>query len=79
MEAAMGAMGDPDLWSLCPAIYWCGTPLDVRDGGESYGGGDLDRARALLADSGYDGETIILLGPLDHAWTGPLITPVAAS
>ena len=50
--------------------------LDVRDGGELYGG-DTGRARALLADSDYDGETVIVLGPSDSAWTSPLVGVVA--
>ena len=76
-EAAMEAMGDPELWALCPAVYWCGGELDVRDGSELYGGADLDRARGLLAGSPYAGETVVVMGAADSAWSGPLVGPVA--
>ncbi len=75
--AAMEAMGDPELWSLCPAVYWCGTGLDVRDGAELYGGAGPERARELLSGSPYGGETIVVLGAADSAWTAPLVGPVA--
>lgn len=76
VEAVMSALGDPELWSLCAAVYWCGTELDVRDGGELYGGGDVARARELLGEADYDGETVIVLGPGDTAWTSPLVPVV---
>ncbi len=75
--AAMGAMGDGELWSLCPAVYWCDGPLDVRDGEDLYGGSGYDRAGDLLAGSDYGGETVIVLGASDFAWTAPLVPVVA--
>lgn len=76
VNATMSAMGDPEMWSTCAAVYWCDGPLDVRDGGDLYGG-NTDRAGALLADSDYEGETVIVLGPSDSAWTSPLVGVVA--
>ena len=75
--AAMEAMGDSKLWSLCPAVYWCDGPLDVRDGEDFYGGAGSGRAGDLLAGSGYGGETVIVLGASDFAWTAPLVPVVA--
>ena len=77
VEAAMTALGDPELWELCPAVYWCGGELDVRDGEELYGGAGPERGRALLSDSGYEGQTVVVLGASDSAWTAPLVGPVA--
>ncbi len=77
VAAAMGAMGDSELWSLCPAVYWCDGPLDVRDGEDLYGGSGPGRAGDLLAGSNYGGETVIVLGASDFAWTAPLVQVVA--
>ncbi|MBM3945545.1 MAG: hypothetical protein FJ317_08690 [SAR202 cluster bacterium] len=68
----MSAVADTDLWSLCPAVYWCGTPLDVRDGEEFYDQGDVEKGRALLASSGYDGEVVVLISPNNVAWVAAL-------
>ncbi len=76
VRAAMSAMGDSELWSTCAAVYWCGGLLDIRDGSDLYGG-DAGRAEAMLTDSDYDGETVIVLGPSDTAWTSPLVPVVA--
>lgn len=77
VAAAMGAMGDSEIWSLCPAVYWCGGPLDVRDGEDLYGGSGPGAAAELLAGSDYGGETVIVLGASDFAWTAPLVPVVA--
>ncbi len=76
VQTAMAGMGDPEMWATCAAVYWCDGPLDVRDGGELYGG-DLASAAGLLADSDYDGESVVVLGPADMGWTAPLVPAVA--
>jgi peptide/nickel transport system substrate-binding protein len=65
-EFMAAAIGDPKRWSECPAIYGCGAPNDTKAGSEllAY---DLDKAKALLKEAGYDGRPIAVLDPTDNA------------
>ena len=73
IEATMFALGGRDLWDLCPAVFYCGTPLETNIGADQYYNlNDKELARELVAQSSYDGETVVLLNPSDYA----TITPV---
>ncbi|PTQ75302.1 ABC transporter substrate-binding protein [Celeribacter persicus] len=48
---------DPD----CTSFFSCGTPFEAHKGGEQYKVRDLDKAKALLTESGYAGEEMVLL------------------
>jgi peptide/nickel transport system substrate-binding protein len=75
-QAAMYAMaiedlqraqvGDPARYQVCNAPFICGGPY-----GKEYGDllikPDLDKARALLKESGYDGTPIVMLHQTDLA------------
>ncbi len=66
-QAILAALvGNPDYYSICGAIFGCGTPLADATGSESLtSGGDLEAAKALLAEAGYDGTPIVLMAPTD--------------
>ncbi len=72
IEAMAAAIGPRDLWSLCPARYRCGTPLDSRVGEEYYNENDVEKGKRLVAESGYDGETFLLMNPNDYATITPM-------
>ena len=59
MEAAVG---DPHYWRACHAFWICGSPNGTEAGSEPYKTPDLDRARQLLAESGYAGEKVVMIG-----------------
>ncbi|MDA1189956.1 MAG: ABC transporter substrate-binding protein, partial [Chloroflexi bacterium] len=67
----MASLGPSDLWTVCAAIYYCGTPLESDAGAEYYNRNDKARAREFMNASGYDGETIVLLNPTDYATITP--------
>ena len=58
-------IGDPKFWSACPAYFMCNTPLDTDIGSEALVNQDLEKARQLLKEGGYNGETLILMDPTD--------------
>lgn len=58
---------DPDRWQECAAYFGCGTPNESDAGSEAVIGYDLDKAKELLHESGYNGEEIIILDPSDLA------------
>ena len=69
MESVTG--GDRTLYRTCRSMFPCGTPLASEAGAEAMRG-DVERARAMLAASGYNGEKAVLLNPTDLVTVGPL-------
>ena len=73
-EDIMKGYGDTRLWQLCPSLQMCGTPwAEHTDNEELYNQNNQERAKQLLAESGYSGEPIIILDPTDF----PTIHPIA--
>ena len=73
MEQLMSSLGPSELWFLCPAVYYCGTPLETNIGAsEWYNQNDIPRAKALLAEAGYKGEEVLLMNPTDFSTITPL-------
>ena len=63
-------IGDPKYFQeFCGAFFMCGGPYETNVGSEPLREKDLDKARQLLQDSGYDGREVLILDPTD--------TPVA--
>ena len=60
-------VGTPDLYKTCPAMFMCDTPFASDAGSERLMMQDFDKAKAMLAEAGYNGETIILMHPTDIA------------
>ncbi len=61
------AVGDSRYWQTCPAIFACGTPLESDVAAEALMSQDLDKARALITEAGYDGTPVVILQPTDIA------------
>ena len=59
MEAAVG---DPHFWDVCRAYWVCGSPNGTEIGSDAYKSPDLDLAHRLLAESGYAGEKVVMIG-----------------
>ncbi|WP_146590964.1 ABC transporter substrate-binding protein [Puniceibacterium confluentis] len=66
-ESMLATMqGDPEYYSVCGAIFGCATPLGDASGSEDLtGGANIEKAKALLAEAGYDGTPIVLMAPTD--------------
>ena len=67
-QAEYGAAitGSPDLVRSCYAVFVCGTPYATDVGAAPWKHVDFARAKALLAESGYMGEPIVLMDPVDQ-------------
>ena len=66
MEFAAALAGDPTLARPCAAVFVCGTPYASDVGTAPWRRPDFERARQLLNESGYRGEPIVLLDPVDQ-------------
>ena len=58
-------VGTPDAYKVCPAMFMCDTPYATDAGSERVMMRDVDKAKAMLAEAGYNGETIVLMHPTD--------------
>ncbi len=55
------------IWRLCKTYFGCGTPLASEAGTNGLLEGNVDKAKALLKEAGYDGRPIVLLQVSDLA------------
>jgi peptide/nickel transport system substrate-binding protein len=59
-------IGDERYYSICGAVFICGTPLATEEGSESLvKGTGMAEAKRLLAESSYDGAPVVLMAPGD--------------
>jgi len=59
-------IGNPEYYKTCPAIFGCGTPLETDVGAKSLvTGGNVEAAKKLLQEAGYDGKPILIMQPTD--------------
>lgn len=59
--------GDDKYWRTCATIYVCGGPLETNAGADALlNGPNLDKAKALIKEAGYNGEKIVLLSATDQ-------------
>ncbi|MGG5818489.1 ABC transporter substrate-binding protein [Falsiroseomonas sp. HW251] len=57
---------DPDLYRVCHAFFVCGSPQETNAGVPEGIGRNMDRARQLIRESGYDGRPIVIMDPTDN-------------
>ncbi|MDM0044929.1 ABC transporter substrate-binding protein [Variovorax dokdonensis] len=62
--AAMGYPLDMRV-TYCATFFICGGPNETAAGAEPFRKPDIAKAKALLAESGYKGEKVVLLVPTD--------------
>ncbi|BCB17690.1 ABC transporter substrate-binding protein [Bosea sp. ANAM02] len=69
MRAAQG--DDTSLWQTCRSLWWRGTAY--YDGEqEDLMPQSLEKAKAALKESGYNGEKVVIINPTDFPDIGPL-------
>jgi peptide/nickel transport system substrate-binding protein len=66
-----GSVGDTTPWQECAGIFGCQPDDKQSPAALGWPGYDIDRAKALLAASGYDGRPIVILDPADNATLHP--------
>ncbi len=59
-------VGNPEYYKPCNSYYGCGTPFESDAGTEGMKPeGNIEAAKALLKEAGYDGKPIVLMHPTD--------------
>jgi peptide/nickel transport system substrate-binding protein len=64
-ESLAAAVGNPEYYKECTSVFPCGTPLATTAGTDLIYPANLDAARKLLKESGYNGERTVILQPTD--------------
>jgi len=60
-------VGNPQLYRpFCGAFFMCGSPNGIEVGSEPFRQPNVERARELFREAGYNGEPIVLLQPTDR-------------
>jgi peptide/nickel transport system substrate-binding protein len=59
------AYGDKKWWIECYAFWVCGTPNGTEAGSDPFRKPNLELARQLVKESGYDGRKLIIIGGAD--------------
>jgi peptide/nickel transport system substrate-binding protein len=62
--------GDEQWWKRCASYFICGSPNGTEAGADAYLKPDLEKARKLLAESGYKGERVVMSSSYDIAPIG---------
>ena len=60
-------VGDAKFYKTCAAVFGCGNPYGNTYGEDIVVPGNIEKAKALLKESGYDGTPVVILHPTDIA------------
>jgi peptide/nickel transport system substrate-binding protein len=71
-------IGDPAYYKVCKSLFPCGSPLETTKGMDGLLESNVEKARALLKEGGYDGTPIVLMHSTDLVVLANL-APVAKS
>jgi peptide/nickel transport system substrate-binding protein len=63
-------IGNAEYFKRCWAMFICGTPLGTEEGAPKKP--DLELAKKLLKEGGYDGMTVVVMQPTDIGILAPL-------
>ncbi|MBB5690979.1 ABC transporter substrate-binding protein [Roseomonas alkaliterrae] len=69
----------PEQVPYCPAYFLCGTPFESDAGASGLREINLDRARALLREAGYNGERVVFLNAADWPANNAVVLTMAAN
>ncbi len=75
-DVMAAGFGDEKYWKACNSFYVCGGPYGSEAGAEGLGP-DLAKAKALLAEAGYKGETLTFTTTTEIAWIGRMAEVIA--
>jgi peptide/nickel transport system substrate-binding protein len=77
-QQVLSAMiGNPSLEKVCWAVFSCGFPLESNAGVGAFATpspANIETARRLLKEAGYNGEPVVLMNPKDQAMISAMTT-----
>lgn len=70
-DVMQALVGNPEYYRTCAAIMGCGNVNGDEYGKEWVVEGQIDKAKALLEEAGYDGTPVVIMAPTDLAMVVP--------
>ena len=67
-EYLRAIVGDPAMFTVCPAYFICGSSLETNIGTEPLAKQDLAKAKQLMKEAGYKGEKLVLMISVTHSF-----------
>ena len=64
-EILQAMIGNPEYYKTCPAIFGCDLTYDSSEGSEVTVKKNIEKAKELLKEAGYDGTPVVILQPTD--------------
>jgi peptide/nickel transport system substrate-binding protein len=58
-------IGEPEFYRVCKSLFPCGSPLETTKGWDDKLESNMAKAKALVAEAGYDGSPVVLLRSTD--------------
>jgi len=75
-DVMTAAFGDPKYWRECNSYFICGGPYGTDAGTQGFHQ-DIAKAKQLLAEAGYHGETLVFPSTHQIAWIGQMTEVIA--
>lgn len=64
-EILQAMIGDSEYYRTCPAVFGCDLTYDSDEGAEVTVKKNIEKAKELLKEAGYDGTPVVILQPTD--------------
>lgn len=65
VDFVQATIGNPEYYKECPAMFVCGTAFASDAGTEIVMKSDIEGAKKMLADAGYDGTPVVVMQSTD--------------
>lgn len=66
-DVMKAVVGNPTYYQTCGAVLGCGGPFENTENSDWVVNPDIDKAKELLEEAGYDGAPVVLLHATDNA------------
>ena len=78
-ETMQAVVGNPDYFkTYCPTYFMCGSANATDAGAAPFKTTNIDKAKGLLKQAGYNGETLVVLQPTDRPQYNAAVTVMAS-
>lgn len=64
-DVMQALVGNPKYWRTCASLWGCGTPLESDIGKDVTVSSNIEKAKALLKEAGYDNTPVLMMHATD--------------
>lgn len=71
-EYLAAMVGNADYQKECFAVFMCGSPLETDKYADAYRKANIEKAKQLFKEAGYNGEELVVMQPTDQQLIGTI-------